>query len=141
MLSFQLSVQVCSLLGQNEGERKACFEGCKKEGYIVKLPPRALGCHKRWKVSPFVKFEIVLPLLWLSLDPFRNKTRLLLWSTNNADRNGVNKQNTHTHTHTHTHTLTHTHTHTHLHTHTHTHTYTHTHTKHSEEDCKGLVWK
>ena len=29
-------------------------------------------------------------------------TRFFLSSTNNADRNGVNKQNTHTHTHTHT---------------------------------------
>ena len=29
-LSFQLSVQVCSLLGQSEGERQAFFGGCKK---------------------------------------------------------------------------------------------------------------
>ena len=29
-------------------------------------------------------------------------TRFFLSNTNNADRNGVNKQNTHTHTHTHT---------------------------------------
>ena len=46
-LSFQLSVQVCSLLVQSEGERKAFFEGCKKGGHIVRLPPRTLGCHKR----------------------------------------------------------------------------------------------
>ena len=31
-----------------------------------------------------------------------NKTRLFLQNTNNTDRNGVKKQNTHTHTHTHT---------------------------------------
>ena len=30
------------------------------------------------------------------------KTNFFLWNTNNTDRNGVNKQNTHTHTHTHT---------------------------------------
>ena len=33
-----------------------------------------------------------------------SNTRLFLQNTNNTDRNGVNKQNTHTHTHTHTHT-------------------------------------
>ena len=39
-----------------------------------------------------------------------NKTRFFLGNTNNTNRNGVNKQNTHTHTHIHTHTHTHTHT-------------------------------
>ena len=46
-LFFQLSVQVYSLFSQTEGERKAFFGGCKKEGHIVRLPPRALGCHER----------------------------------------------------------------------------------------------
>ena len=46
-LSFQLSVQVYSLLGQIEGERKALFEECKKGNHIVRLSPRALGYHKR----------------------------------------------------------------------------------------------
>ena len=46
------------------------------------------------------------------------KTKFFLWNTNNTDRNGVNKQNTHTQTHTNTHK----------------HTHTHTHTKHSEKD-------
>ena len=45
--SFQLSVQVYSLLGQTEEERKAFFGGFKKGGRIVRLPQRALGCHKR----------------------------------------------------------------------------------------------
>ena len=44
-LFFQLSVQVCSLLSQSEGERDAFFGGCGKEDYIVRLPPRALGCN------------------------------------------------------------------------------------------------
>ena len=35
-----------------------------------------------------------------------NKTRFFLGNTNNTNRNGVNKQNTHTYTHTHTHTHT-----------------------------------
>ena len=30
------------------------------------------------------------------------KTRFFLWNTDNTDRNGANKQNTHTHTHTNT---------------------------------------
>ena len=33
----------------------------------------ALGCHKRSKVSPFVKFETILPLLCFLLDPLANK--------------------------------------------------------------------
>ena len=35
------------------------------------ITPRALGCHKRQKVSPFVKFEIMLPLLCFLLDPLQ----------------------------------------------------------------------
>ena len=35
------------LLGQTEGERKAFLRGSKKWGHIVRLPPRALGFHKR----------------------------------------------------------------------------------------------
>ena len=70
-----MRVQVYSLLGQTEGERKmqkTFFGGCKKRSHIVRLPPRALGCHKRWKTSPFVKFEIILPLLCFLLDPLTN---------------------------------------------------------------------
>ena len=45
---------------------------------VLKLPrlvvtPGALGCHKRWKVSPFVKFEKILPLLCFLLDALTNK--------------------------------------------------------------------
>ena len=40
-------VQVHSLLGQTEG--------CKEGGYTVRLSPRALGCHKRWKSLFFCK--------------------------------------------------------------------------------------
>ena len=41
------NVQVYSLLGQTEGDMKAFFEGCKKWDQIMRLPPRAFGCHKR----------------------------------------------------------------------------------------------
>ena len=52
-LSFQLSVQAYSLLGQTEEERKAFFRGYKKGGRIVRLPARAFGCHKRGKSLSF----------------------------------------------------------------------------------------
>ena len=42
-LSFQISVQVYSLLSQTEGERKRL----QKEGGIMTLPSTALGCYKR----------------------------------------------------------------------------------------------
>ena len=46
-MSFQLTVQVYSLLGQTKGERNALFGGSKKKNHIVRLPPRALGCDKK----------------------------------------------------------------------------------------------
>ena len=46
-LSFNLSDQVYSLLGQTEEKMRAFSGGCKKRGRIVRLPPRALGFHKR----------------------------------------------------------------------------------------------
>ena len=54
-LSFQLSVQIYFLLGQTEGERNTFFGGCKKTDYIVRLSPRAVGYHKRWKGLSFCK--------------------------------------------------------------------------------------
>ena len=52
-LCLQLSVRVYSLFGQTEG--------CKKGSHIVRLPPRALGCHKRWKSLFFCEIcEIIL---------------------------------------------------------------------------------
>ena len=44
-LSFQLSVLVFYPLGQIEEERKAFYGGWWKGDHIVRLPPRALGCH------------------------------------------------------------------------------------------------
>ena len=64
---FQLSVQVYSLLGQTDGERKAFFKGCKKGGHIVRLPPGAPGCHKRWKSLFFCEIwnNPTLPLFFI----------------------------------------------------------------------------
>ena len=49
--SFQLVVQVYSLLGQTEEKfpnfLETLFGGCKKGDRIVRLLPRTLGCHKR----------------------------------------------------------------------------------------------
>ena len=61
-LSFQLSVQKYSLLGQREGER------VQEGGNIVRLPPRVLGCyHKRWKSLSFCEIwnNPTLPLFFI----------------------------------------------------------------------------
>ena len=69
-LSFQLSVQLYSHLGQTEGKKRV-FSGRCKRGHIVRLPPRALGYHKRWRSLSFC--EIILPLLCFLIDPFAKK--------------------------------------------------------------------
>ena len=58
-----------ALLDQIEGERKSFFEGCKKWGHILRLPPRALGCHKRWKSPSFSEIwnSHTPPLFFISL--------------------------------------------------------------------------
>ena len=71
-LSFQLSFQIYSLLSQTEGERKAFFGGCKRD-HIVRLSKEHLVVMRNEKVSPFVKFEIILPLLCFLSDPLTNK--------------------------------------------------------------------
>ena len=52
----------------------------------------------KWIIDWYQKFTFIYLLIRCY------KTRFFLWNTNNTDRNGVSKQNTHTHTHTHTHT-------------------------------------
>ena len=68
-LSFQLNVQIYSLLGQTEGEKKAFFGGCKKGGANCEIT----DVIRDEKVSPFVKFELILPFLCFLLYPLRNK--------------------------------------------------------------------
>ena len=70
---FHLSVQAYSLLGQTKEERKACFGGCKKEGCIVRLSQRTLGCHKKWKSLLFCEIWNNPNLLSCLLDPLTNK--------------------------------------------------------------------
>ena len=45
-LSLQSSVQVYSLLGQTEEEKKAFFRGCKEGGLHRKITPKSTCCHK-----------------------------------------------------------------------------------------------
>ena len=56
-----MSIQVYSLLGQTEVERKTFFGGCP------------LHIIRDKKVSSFAKFEIILPFLCFLLDPLTNK--------------------------------------------------------------------
>ena len=51
------------LLEQTEGERKAFLGGSKKGSHVVRLPPRAIGCHKRRKN--------LTPLLFFVTPPYR----------------------------------------------------------------------
>ena len=53
--------------------KKGFFGGFKIGGHIVRLAPRALDCHKRWKVPLFVKFERILSLLCFLSGPLINK--------------------------------------------------------------------
>ena len=46
-------VQVYSLLGQTEEERKALFGKCKNGRRILRFPQTVLGCHKRLKSLSF----------------------------------------------------------------------------------------
>ena len=68
-----MSVQVYSLFEQTEGERKAFLEGARRGATFVRLPPRHLVVIRDEKVSPFVKFEKILPILCFLLDPLTNK--------------------------------------------------------------------
>ena len=61
-------------LGQTEREKKEFFGGCKKEGSRLRgYLQEYLIVIKDEKVSPFVIFEIILPLLCCLLDPLTNK--------------------------------------------------------------------
>ena len=71
--SFQLSVQICSLFGQTEAERNVFFGGCKKGSTLWDYTQEPLAVIRDEKVSPSVKFEIILPLVCFLLDPLTNK--------------------------------------------------------------------
>ena len=65
---------------KRRGRSFSFFGGYKKGGCIVRLPPRALGFHKRRKSLSFVKFKIILLLLCCLLDPLTNKN-CRVWSS------------------------------------------------------------
>ena len=75
-LSFQLSFQIYSLLAQTEGERKkGLFWRVQKGGPHCEIIPKSTWLYvmRDEKVSPFVKFEIILPHLCFLSDPLTNK--------------------------------------------------------------------
>ena len=73
-LSFQLSFQIYSLLAQTQGERKVFFGRCKIGGTTLQdYLKEHLVVMRDEKVSPFVKFEIILPILCFLSDPLTNK--------------------------------------------------------------------
>ena len=57
-----MSVQVYSLLGQTEQERKAFLKDARRRAALWDSPQEHLVVIRDEKVSLFVKFEIILPL-------------------------------------------------------------------------------
>ena len=74
-----MSVQACSPLVQNEGERKVFFGRCKKGFHIVRLPQEHLVIIRNEK-SLFARLEIILHVLCFLLDPFA-KNHCRTWSS------------------------------------------------------------
>ena len=57
---------------QSEGERKAFLGGSKKGSDVVRLPPRAHGCHKRRKNLTFSEISgNPTPPLFFITPPYR----------------------------------------------------------------------
>ena len=63
-----MSVQVYSLLGQTERERKTFFGRVQGRG-----PQREINLKSNWLLKKSVKFEIIPPLLCYLLDSLTNK--------------------------------------------------------------------
>ena len=71
--SFQLGFRIYSLLAQTEGERKTFLEKAQEGEPHCQIIPKSTWLSWDKKVCPFVKFEIILPLLCFWLDPLTNK--------------------------------------------------------------------
>ena len=73
-LFFQFSVQVYSLLGQSE-QRGKPFKECTRRGLHCEITLKSiyLVVRKEKKGCPFLKFEIILPLLCRLSDSLTNK--------------------------------------------------------------------
>ena len=72
-LSLQLNVQIYSPLDQTEGETKTFFGGYKKRVMLSDYPQEHLVVIRDEKVSPFLKYEIILPLLCFLLYLLKHK--------------------------------------------------------------------
>ena len=72
-LSFQLSFPRYILLPKRKGKERPFLEVCNKGSTLWDYPQKHLVDIRDEKVYPFVKFEIILPLLCFLLDPFTNK--------------------------------------------------------------------
>ena len=59
---------------------KAFFGGCKKGCRILRLPPRAISCHKRWKSISFCEIWNNLTLVCSLLGSLTNK-HCRVWSS------------------------------------------------------------
>ena len=60
-------------LGKPKGRGRPFWEGAIREAKLWDLPQEHLVVIREENVSPFVKFEIILSLLCLLLDPLTNK--------------------------------------------------------------------
>ena len=63
-------------LAKVKARRRPFLEGARRGGgggQIMRFHPRVLDCEKRWTISPFLKLEIILPLLCFLLDPLTDK--------------------------------------------------------------------
>ena len=56
-----------------KGKERPFLKGCNNQAKGDHIARLKLGWYKTWKVSPFGKFEIILPLLSFLLDPLPNK--------------------------------------------------------------------
>ena len=73
-LSFKLNLRIYFLLAQTERERKTFFwKGARRGSTSQDYPQEHLVVIRDKKVSPFLRFEIILTLLCFLLDPFTNK--------------------------------------------------------------------
>ena len=67
-------------LAKLKRRRRAFFEGARRGITLWDYPQEHLVVIRDEKVSPFVKFEIILPLLCFLLDPLTNK-HCRIWSS------------------------------------------------------------
>ena len=60
-LSFQWSVQIYSVLGQTQGERRPFLENARSGTTLWDYPQEHLAAIRDEEISPFVKFKISYP--------------------------------------------------------------------------------